>query len=63
MIESKANSKVKKLVALSSKKGRREHKQYLIEGIHMVSEAIKYGVQLTEVFVAESKKSAILPTL
>ena len=45
MIESKSNSKIKMLASLSTKKGRKENGMYLIEGLHMVTEAIKFGVR------------------
>ena len=60
MIESKSNAKVKKLVQLGTKKGRRENCEYLIEGIHMVREAVKFGVPLVEIFVSNSAEKQVL---
>ena len=63
MIESKSNSKIKLLASLATKKGRKEHSMYLVEGLHMVSEAIRFGVPVVEIFVSESAQNEILPKL
>ena len=63
MIESKSNSKIKLIASLSTKKGRRENGKYLIEGSHMVLDAVKYGIVLSEIFVSESVATEILPKL
>ena len=63
MIESKSNSKIKLLRELSTKKGRRENDMYVIEGLHMVGEAIKYGVDLCEIFVASSAELTVMPVV
>jgi len=61
MIESKSNSKIKLLASLATKKGRRENGMFLIEGLHMVTEAIKFGVPLVEIFVSETSAAELLP--
>lgn len=62
-IESKNNSKLKMLTFLQTKKGRKERNAYLIEGMHMVREAVLNGVELEEIFVAESAKELVLPKI
>lgn len=57
MITSSSNEKIKKLVSLQTKKGRLEHGLFLIEGEHMVKEAVSSGLSLTEIFVAGSKEA------
>lgn len=52
MISSLDNEKVKKLVKLQMKKYRDLYKEYVIEGEHLIGEALKAGCVL-EVFVVE----------
>ena len=63
VIESKSNSKIKMLISLAYKKGRKENGMYLIEGLHMVTEAIAFKMPVVEVFVAESAESSVMPKL
>ena len=63
LISSKTNKKVKMLISLASKKGRKETGLFLIEGFHMVKEAINFKYCLSEIFVAESQKDLILPKI
>ncbi|MBQ3235336.1 MAG: 23S rRNA (guanosine(2251)-2'-O)-methyltransferase RlmB, partial [Clostridia bacterium] len=50
---SKQNSLIKKIASLKDKKGRREHGSYIVEGVKMVSEAIKYCQPIEYIVVSE----------
>ena len=63
MIESRSNAKIKKLAALATKKGRREYGEFLIEGLHMVKEAVRFEVPLVEIFVSSGAKNIVLPQI
>jgi len=52
MISSLENEKIKKLVKLQMKKYRDLYKEYIIEGEHLIGEALKVG-SVIEVFVVE----------
>lgn len=52
-IESKQNPRVKQWKKLHSKKGREKAGHYLIEGPHLVEEALKSHVEVTEMIVEE----------
>lgn len=54
-ITSSSNSKVKSTVELHRKKGRKQHGLYIIEGFHLVEEAIKQGAELDTLFVVDEK--------
>lgn len=51
--ESKQNPLIKKIASLKGKKGRREHGAYIVEGIKMVFEAVKYNQPIIYVVVEE----------
>lgn len=57
--ESKQNPLIKKIASLKDKKGRREHGAYLVEGIKMVFEAVKYNQPICYVVVMEGFKETI----
>ncbi len=57
-IESPKNERVKQWKKLLTKKGRDKTDLFLIEGFHLVEEAIKSGVHIEELIVAEH---AIIP--
>ena len=50
---SKQNALIKKIASLKDKKGRREHGLYIVEGVKMVSEAIKYGQDIDCIVISE----------
>lgn len=52
-IESKQNSRFKTWKKLLTKKGRKEHGQFLIEGEHLVEEALDSGWPIVEVITSE----------
>lgn len=55
MITSPSNPKVKKIVELHRKKGRKQSGLYIIEGFHLVEEALKHDVKLDQLFVVETE--------
>ncbi|MBB5355225.1 TrmH family RNA methyltransferase [Anoxybacillus mongoliensis] len=52
-IESPKNERVKQWKKLLTKKGRDKTNLFLIEGFHLVEEAIKSGVHIEEIIIAE----------
>lgn len=50
---SKQNPLIKKIASLKDKKGRREHGLYIVEGVKMVTEAIKYGQDIVYIVISE----------
>lgn len=54
-IHSPANPRVKAWMKLKNKKGRQEQQQLLIEGEHLLQEAIKAGLHIVEVIIDERK--------
>ena len=54
VITSKQNASIQKIVALQSKKGRKEYRQYFIEGKKQVQEAIKYSMPIEKLVISES---------
>ncbi len=50
---SKQNALIKKIASLKDKKGRREHGLYIVEGVKMVTEAIKYGQDISYIVVSQ----------
>lgn len=50
LITSSSNSLIKIVSSLHHKKGRQEHKLYIVEGIHPVQEAIKARVKINHFF-------------
>ncbi|MGF7436403.1 TrmH family RNA methyltransferase [Lentilactobacillus senioris] len=52
-ITSNQNSHVKRWSKLQTKKGRKESGTYLLEGWHLVSEALKAGIDLVEIMVVD----------
>ena len=54
VITSRPNPLIKKIVSLKDKKGRREHGQYIVEGIKQVREAILAGCEVELVVCAEN---------
>ncbi len=51
---SKQNSLIKTLASLKDKKGRRDNGLYIVEGVKMVSEAIKFNQEIEYIVMAES---------
>lgn len=54
VITSKQNATIQKIVALQSKKGRREYQQYFIEGKKQVQEAMRYAMPIEKLVISES---------
>ena len=54
IITSTDNAKVAEVTKLYDKKYRKAYGKYVIEGERLVNDAIKYGAQITSVFVRES---------
>ena len=63
IITSRANPTVKMAASLTEKKGREKEKSFLAEGIKLTLEAIKAGLPVTHVFVAEDKSEKHLPRI
>ncbi|GBG96979.1 TrmH family RNA methyltransferase [Lactococcus termiticola] len=55
VIRSKDNVKIKSARKLLTKKGRKQAGSYLIEGFHLLQEAIGWSAELEELFVSEEK--------
>lgn len=55
-ITSVTNPKVKKVVELHHKKGRRQHGCYIIEGIHLIEEAIMHNAIFESLFIEENQE-------
>ena len=56
-ITSTNNAKITEISKLAEKKYRRREGKYLLEGVRLVSDAIKYGAEILEIFVKESVAS------
>ncbi len=56
IITSRNNPLVKWAAALSDKKGQREEKCFIVEGEKLTVEALKNGLPVVHIFIAESKK-------
>ena len=54
-ITSKDNKKLKEARKLLSRKGRKESGRYLIEGFHLLEEAVKSGFLPVEIFISSDK--------
>ena len=54
VITSLDNAKIAEVKRLYDKKYRRMCGRYIIEGIRLVNDAVKYGAKITSVFVKES---------
>ena len=54
IITSKNNPLVKETALLKDKKGRKQHSLFLVEGIKMVQECKKSGLEIEKIIVAES---------
>jgi TrmH family RNA methyltransferase len=54
VITSKSNQLIKKVVALSDKKFRREYGEYLVEGIKPVSECINAGKEISQIVCTQN---------
>ena len=63
MITSKTNLKIKKLSALATKKGRRKYGEFIIEGLHMVKDAIQCNFPITEIYASHSSYLEIIKHL
>jgi len=63
MIESVQNPKVKRWAELLTKKGREKHAQYLVEGVHLVEEAARSGVEMEAVIWETGKSFDLLRSL
>ena len=60
-ISSKDNSLIKHIKRLKEKKYRDEYKEYIIEGLKLIDEAIKENVEISEIVVCEGcEKSEII---
>ncbi len=53
-IDSVKNQKIKNVKKLHTRKGREKFGSFIIEGAHLVEEAIKSGVVINEIFVEEN---------
>ena len=56
VISSKDNKKIKDYRKLNTTKGRKKSGLFLIEGEHLVEEAIKHGVSFEEIIISEDFK-------
>lgn len=54
-ITSVSNPKIKKVVELHQKKGRKRYGLYIIEGFHLIEEAIKFDIEFESLFVEENQ--------
>ena len=63
IITSRANPTVKWASSLLEKKGRAEAKSFIAEGVKLTLEALSAGLDVTHIFVAESKKTVIFDRL
>ena len=61
VITSRNNPIVKWAASLSDKKGRALARSFIAEGVKLTCEAIEARLPVTHIFIAESKKDAILP--
>ncbi|MFO7820123.1 MAG: RNA methyltransferase [Halanaerobacter sp.] len=52
-ITSSSNGKIKYLRSLYQKKYRRENKQFVLEGVRLIEEAVKEEINLTQVFYSD----------
>lgn len=57
---SKQNSLIKMLASLKDKKGRKDNGLYLVEGVKMVSEAIKFNREIEYIVMAQSFEASRL---
>ena len=55
IITSKENKKIKSARQLLTRKGRKQSGNYLIEGFHLLEEALKAKAELVEIFVSTDK--------
>ncbi len=53
ILTSKNNPLIKETVALKEKKGRKEYGLFLVEGVKMVKECLRSGLQVERIFLAE----------
>ena len=53
IITSRTNESVKRIAALKEKKGRREARAYLVEGVKQVREALAGGLPVERVVLSE----------
>ncbi|MDF7637696.1 RNA methyltransferase [Leuconostocaceae bacterium ESL0958] len=60
-ILSKQNAKVKAWAKLATKKGRQEQKTYLLDGWHLVEEAIKAGAKFHAIMATAEQMAVHLP--
>ena len=59
---SKQNQLIKKIYSLKDKKGRKEEGLYIVEGLKMVNEAIKYNQPIEYIVKAEGFNLELLPS-
>lgn len=52
-ITSKKNDIIKETKKLQTKKYRKKNQEYLIEGLHLIDEALKYNVEIVNVFATD----------
>lgn len=52
-ITSKKNDVIKEIKKLDTKKNRKKTNRYLIEGLHLIDEALKYNVEIVQVLVTD----------
>ena len=60
-ILSKKNERVKKWKKLHTKKERDTSASYLVEGFHLVSEALQYGAAVKEILISQEVKEELYP--
>jgi tRNA G18 (ribose-2'-O)-methylase SpoU len=63
IITSRANPTIKWASSLLEKKGRMEAQSFVAEGVKLTLEALAAGLDVTHIFVAESKKNTIFERL
>lgn len=59
-ITSLQNPRIKQLARLRDRRGRNRQRQFLIDGVREIQRAIDGGIDITELFVAESRASRSL---
>jgi TrmH family RNA methyltransferase len=58
-IQSTKNGLIKERKKLHKRKYREQEGKYLLEGFHLVEEAIKYGAKIEEIFIDERGKKRV----
>jgi len=62
-IISNQNAHVKAWAKLATKKGRQENHTYLLDGLHLVEEAVKAGAKFHAIMATEKQMADYLPNV